>query len=401
MHQMINEHMLRFAPKAKEFIADEHLLKKLELGRPLNIKAGFDPTAPDLHLGHTIVLDQLKIFQDQGHKVTVVIGDFTAKIGDPTGKNATRPALSDELIHFNTMTYCDQAFKILDKTKTQLAFNSRWLDKLGASGLIGLSSHYTVARMLERDDFQKRFSSNKSIAIHEFLYPLLQGYDSVALEADIEVGGIDQKFNLLMGRELQRAYSQIPQSIIMLPLLEGLDGVNKMSKSLGNYIGITDDSKQMFGKVMSISDDLMWRYFETLSTCSNDELLDSKNGVALGEKNPRDLKVLLAKELICRYWSHEHACEAEQSFFRQFSANEVPDDVPEMVIPSGDGHAVSIVRVLKMSGLVDSHSEASRMIQQGAVRCNKDRVSDKDLLLPLGKFLIQVGKRRFCWVTVS
>ncbi|WP_242641642.1 tyrosine--tRNA ligase [Candidatus Ichthyocystis sparus] len=393
--------MSDLAPRAKEIIADEHLLGKLEAGVSLKVKAGFDPTAPDLHLGHSVLLEQLKNLQDHGHEIIIVIGNFTAKIGDPTGKNITRPALSNEVVQKNTKTYCDQLFKILDKQATTLVFNSEWLDVLGSSGLIELSSKYTVARMLERDDFHNRFYSNHAISIHEFLYPLLQGYDSVVLKADIEVGGTDQKFNLLMGRELQKSYGMAPQGIIMLPLLEGLDGVHKMSKSLGNYIGITDDPKSMFGKLMSISDDLMWRYYDMLSTVEGDSLREAKVRVSNSQENPKDIKVSLAKELVSRYWSQSDADQAEQSFFRQFVANEVPEDVPELTISSDNTGFLPISKAIKIAGLVDSHSEAYRMISQGAVKCNQDRVSDRGLVLPSGRFLLQVGKRRFCWVTIT
>jgi tyrosyl-tRNA synthetase len=361
----------------------------------LRIKAGFDPTAADLHLGHTVLINKLRHFQDLGHHVMFLIGDFTGMIGDPTGKNATRPPLTREQILENAKTYQDQVFKILDPQKTEVCFNSTWFDTLGASGMIRLAAQHTVARMLERDDFAKRYTAGQPIAIHEFLYPICQGYDSVAMKADVELGGTDQKFNLLVGRELQKRYGQPAQCILTMPLLEGLDGINKMSKSMGNYIGITESPQEMFGKLMSISDTLMWRYFALLSFLSNAEIARLKKAVDDGG-NPRDAKVLLAQEIVTRFHSRKDAEDALTDFEARFQKGMLPDEIPEISIPAG-----SIAQVLKATGLTQSTSEALRMIDGGGVRLDGEKVSDRGLVLPAGHTVIlQVGKRKFARVTL-
>jgi tyrosyl-tRNA synthetase len=385
-----------FARGSDEIIPLDELKAKLKKGKPLKIKAGFDPTAPDLHLGHTVLINKLKQLQDLGHEILFLIGDFTAMIGDPTGKSATRPPLSDEQIQENSKTYQDQVFKILDKNKTQVVFNSHWMKKLTSADMIKLASQQTVARMLERDDFSKRYKSGQGISIHEFLYPLVQGYDSVALEADVELGGTDQKFNLLMGRELQKNNNQEPQIILTMPILEGLDGVQKMSKSLNNYIAIDDSPDEMFGKIMSISDDLMWRYLELLSFESMETIESWKTEVDQGE-NPRNIKFRLANEIITRFHSEEDAKVANQNFIDRFAKNQIPDEMDEYQFKSG----IKIGNLLKDANLVDSTSEAFRMIKQGAVKIDGEKVADKDMDLPSGTAVYQVGKRKFARITLS
>ena len=382
---------------ADELLIETELVEKLKRGRPLRIKAGFDPTAPDLHLGHTVLINKLRHFQQLGHHVMFLIGDFTGMIGDPTGKNATRPPLSREQIAENAKTYQAQVGKILDPVKTEICFNSTWCEQLGAAGVIKLASHHTVARMLERDDFSKRYGSRQPIAIHEFLYPLVQGYDSVAMRADVELGGTDQKFNLLMGRELQKHYGQSPQCILTMPLLEGLDGVNKMSKSMGNYVGIGEASDEIFGKLMSVSDTLMWRYFELLSFRSSADIERMKRQVAEG-RNPRDVKFELAQEIVSRFHGGTHAGElAQQNFVARFQRSEIPDAIVEMQIAAG-----TVPQVLKQAGLVASTSEAMRMIEAGSVRADGNKVADKNLKLESGTTVVlQVGKRKFARVTLS
>lgn len=381
---------------ADELLIEAELLEKLKKGRPLRIKAGFDPTAPDLHLGHTVLINKLRHFQDLGHQILFLIGDFTGMIGDPSGKNTTRPPLTREQVLENAKTYQSQIFKILDPEKTEICFNSTWLNELGAAGMIKLASHYTVARMLERDDFSKRYANNQPIAVHEFLYPLVQGYDSVALKSDVELGGTDQKFNLLVGRELQKQYGQSPQCVLMMPLLEGLDGVNKMSKSLGNYIGIAEAPNEIFGKVMSVSDDLMWRYYDLLSFRASAEIAQFKQDIA-GGRNPRDIKVLLAQELVARFHTQKAAEDALADFEARFQRGAMPDEMPEMTVPAG-----GIAQVLKQAGLVGSTSEGLRQIEGGGVRINGDKVSDKALKLGAGETVVlQVGKRKFARVTLN
>ena len=381
-------------------LLEVELIERLKSGRPLRVKAGFDPTAPDLHLGHTVLINKLRHFQELGHRVQFLIGDFTGMIGDPSGKNTTRPPLSREQIMDNARTYEDQVFKILDPDKTEICFNSTWMDKLGAADMIRLASHQTVARMLERDDFAKRYGSNQPIAIHEFLYPLVQGYDSVAMKADVELGGTDQRFNLLMGRELQKHYGQPPQCVLMVPLLKGLDGVNKMSKSLGNYIGISEAPKEIFGKTMSVSDILMWRYYDLLSFRSSTEIAALKRAVEDG-RNPRDVKVMLAQELVARFHGARAAEEALADFEARFQRNAIPEDLPEVTIVAGS-EGLALFQVLKQAGLTGSTSEAMRMIEQGAVRLNGERADDKGLRLCAGeKVVLQVGKRKFAAVVLS
>ena len=385
---------------AEEILVEEELVAKLKLGRPLKIKAGFDPTAPDLHLGHTVLINKLKQFQDLGHEVLFLIGDFTGMIGDPTGKSATRPPLTRADVHENAKTYQHQIFKILDRKKTKVVFNSEWMDEKNSADMIRLAASTTVARMLERDDFSKRYSSGQAIAIHEFLYPLIQGYDSVELEADVELGGTDQKFNLLMGRQLQEQHGQKPQVVLTMPILEGLDGVQKMSKSLNNYIGIEDAPNDMFGKIMSISDELMWRYFELLSFRPMAEIDAFKQDVADG-KNPRDIKFLLAEEIIARFHSAEAAAAAREGFIAQFAKGAIPDDIPHHTLEAGaDGYAIA--NLLRDAGLCSSTSEAMRMIQQGAVKIDGDKVTDKSLRIPCGTDAVfQVGKRKFARIAVA
>lgn len=381
---------------AEELLVEAELVEKLKTGRPLRVKAGFDPTAPDLHLGHTVLINKLRHFQELGHHVMFLIGDFTGMIGDPTGKNATRPPLSREQIKQNALTYQDQVFKILDPEKTEICFNSTWFDSLGAAGMIRLAAQHTVARMLERDDFAKRYAANQPIAIHEFLYPLCQGYDSVAMHADVELGGTDQKFNLLVGRELQKHYGQTPQCILTMPLLEGLDGVNKMSKSLGNYIGIAEPPREIFGKLMSISDELMWRYYELLSFRSSNEIAQLKRDVAEGA-NPRDIKISLAQELVARFHGQDAARAALEDFLARFQRGAIPDDMPELSLPAGP-----VAQVLKQAGLVASTSEALRLIDGGGVRIDGVKIEDRALQLQAGSTIVlQVGKRKFARITLS
>ncbi|GAA05593.1 MULTISPECIES: tyrosine--tRNA ligase [Photobacterium] len=379
-----------------ELIPEAELIEKLKENRPLRIKLGADPTAPDIHLGHTVILNKLRTFQELGHEVTFLIGDFTGMVGDPTGKNVTRPPLTREDVLRNAETYKEQVFKILDPAKTKIAFNSTWLSELGAEGMIRLASNQTVARMLERDDFKKRYTENRPIAIHEFMYPLLQGYDSVAMETDVELGGTDQKFNLLMGRELQKSHGQKPQVVLTMPLLVGLDGVKKMSKSANNYIGIADAPSEMFGKIMSISDDLMWSYFELLSFRPMSEIEQFKADVAAG-KNPRDVKFLLAKEIIARFHSEEEAEAALQEFISRFQKGNLPDEMPEFEFEAG----LPIANLLKEAALVNSTSDAMRMIRQGAVKQDGEKVEDTKLVPAAGNYVFQVGKRKFARVTIK
>ncbi|MFO8025932.1 tyrosine--tRNA ligase [Thiohalophilus sp.] len=384
---------------ADEILIESELIERLKSGRPLRIKAGFDPTAPDLHLGHTVLINKLRQFQDLGHEVLFLIGDFTGMIGDPTGKSATRPPLSRDEVIENARTYEQQIFKILDPEKTLVMFNSSWMGEMSAVDLIQLAAKHTVARMLERDDFHKRYNNGQAIAIHEFLYPLVQGYDSVAMKADVELGGTDQKFNLLVGRELQKQYGQPPQIVLTMPILEGLDGVQKMSKSLNNYIGIHEPPDDMFGKIMSISDDLMWRYFELLSFRPLQEIAQFREEIATG-KNPRDIKFLLGEEIVARFHSVEAAKKAQENFIARFQQGAMPDEIPEKSLQSADG-GMPISSVLKEAGLTKSTSDARRMVQQGAVRIDGERINDIELELATGSVcVIQVGKRRFARVTI-
>jgi tyrosyl-tRNA synthetase len=388
------QHLQLIRRGVDELIQDDDLRRKLAKGKPLRVKAGFDPTAPDLHLGHTVVLNKMRQFQDLGHHVMFLIGDFTGMIGDPSGRNATRPPLTPEQIAENAETYKSQVFKVLDPDKTEIMFNSTWSEQLGASGMIKLAGTYTVARLLERDDFAKRFAEQRPISLHEFLYPLMQGYDSVAMKADVELGGTDQKFNLLVGRELQKHFGQEPQVIITMPLLEGISGGDKMSKSLGNYVGIHDAPNEMFGKLMSISDELMWRYIELLSFESLDTITQWKESIGLGS-NPRDVKVRFAQEIVARFHDRSAAAAALEDFESRFRHGGVPEDLVEQEIQvPADG--ATIVQVLKSSGLCPSTSDALRMIEQGGVRVNGDKVSDKGLKLAAGSsYVLQVGKRKF------
>jgi tyrosyl-tRNA synthetase len=385
-----------------EILPENELLERLGAGRPLRIKAGFDPTAPDLHVGHTVLLNKMRQFQQLGHHVMFLIGDFTGLIGDPTGKNATRPPMTTEEIQENARTYEAQVFKILDPDKTEICFNSRWLGELGAAGLIQLAARHTVARMLERDDFSKRFKSGQPIAIHEFLYPLAQGFDSVAMRCDVELGGTDQKFNLLVGRQIQEAYGQKPQVILTVPILGGLDGVQKMSKSLGNYIGIDEPPGEMFGKLMSISDDLMWRYFELLSfDKSLDDIARLRSEAVSGQRNPRDIKVELAMELVARFHDQAAAAGARDAFERRFRQGAMPDEIDEITLTAQDGE-LPLANLLKLAGLVTSTSEALRLISQGGVRIDGEKVADKTLRIKVGSHAIyQVGKRRFARVKLA
>ncbi|MEO8343191.1 MAG: tyrosine--tRNA ligase [Gallionella sp.] len=384
---------------AHELLLEAELQQKLATGRPLRVKAGFDPTAPDLHLGHTVLLNKMRQLQDLGHHALFLIGDFTGMIGDPSGKNTTRPPLSREQIRGNAQSYRDQVFKVLDPGKTEIVFNSTWMDKFNAADLIKLAATHTVARMLERDDFSKRYKSNQPIAIHEFIYPLVQGYDSVALKADIELGGTDQKFNLLMGRELQKHYGQPAQCVLTMPLLEGLDGVNKMSKSLGNYIGITDTPQEMFGKLMSVSDDLMWRYLELLSFESM-AVINAKHESVKQGANPRDIKFDFAKEIVERFHGLAAARSAATEFIARFSKGLLPDDMSEVNVFAPTG-SIAVPQLLKHAGLVEGTSEAMRMIQQGAVKLDGERINDKSAVINAGTVVVaQVGKRKFARITV-
>ncbi len=376
-----------------EVLTEDDLASKLKSKKQLTVKVGFDPTAPDLHLGHTVILNKMRHFQDLGHKVVFLIGDFTGRIGDPSGKNKTRPSLDKEELEKNAKTYSDQVFKILNKDLTDIRFNSEWCEDLGADGIIGLASKYNLGRMLERDDFSKRYKANQQIAIHEFLYPLIQAYDSIALNADVEMGGTDQKFNLLVGRELQRAFDQEPQVCITLPILEGLDGTNKMSKSLDNYVGINEDPDEMFGKIMSISDDLMWRWFELLSFRPINEVNELKKEVKSG-MNPRDTKILLAEEIIERFHSKEDAENAKNTFLDRFQKGAKPKEIETFSISLDDD--IAIGNLLKESGLVQSTSEAMRLVKQGAVKINDEKIDDPKLSIEKNQeLLVQVGKRRF------
>jgi tyrosyl-tRNA synthetase len=381
---------------AEEILLEQDLVERLKSGRVLRIKAGFDPTAPDLHLGHTVLINKLRQFQQMGHHILFLIGDFTGMIGDPTGKSATRPTLTQEQVQENAKTYQRQIFKILDPDKTEIVFNSTWMGAMSAADLIGLAARQTVARMLERDDFSKRYTSHQPIAIHEFLYPLVQGYDSVALKADVELGGTDQKFNLLMGRELQKQYGQPQQTVITMPLLEGLDGVQKMSKSLGNYIGIEEAPDEQFGKLMSISDDLMWRYFDLLSFRPLVEIKKLRDEMQAG-RNPRDIKFELAMEIVDRFHGEGSGAQARERFVARFAKSEIPDDLPEHELPAGLG----VAQALKEIGMVASTSEAFRHIKAGAVRLGGAVVDDKGAVLTAGEFIIQVGKRRMAKINVT
>ncbi|MCU0760462.1 MAG: tyrosine--tRNA ligase [Steroidobacteraceae bacterium] len=397
----IEDQLAEIKRGCSELLVEAELAGKLRRGRPLRIKAGFDPTAPDLHLGHTVLINKMRAFQQFGHEVIFLIGDFTGMIGDPTGRNATRPRLTPEAIQENARTYQAQIFKILDPGRTTIEFNSRWFSKIDAAGLIEIAARHTVARMLERDDFAKRYRSNQPIAIHEFLYPLVQGYDSVALRADVELGGTDQKFNLLMGRQLQEAYGQEPQCVLTMPLLEGLDGVNKMSKSLGNYVGIAEDADAQFGKLMSISDDLMWRYFELLSFRPLAEVQGLQRAIAEG-RNPRDVKFELAREIVARFHGESAARAANEGFVARFANKALPDDLPLQCVPARDASGQTLVAALKAAGLAASNSEAVRKIGEGAVRIDGTKVADRDLVLPVGaEHILQLGPRRFARVRVE
>jgi len=385
---------------SEEILIESELIDKFKTGRSLRIKAGFDPTAPDLHLGHTVLINKLRQFQDLGHEVLFLIGDFTGMIGDPTGKSATRPPLTRDEVIENARTYEQQIFKILDPEKTLVMFNSSWMNDMSSAELIELAAKHTVARMLERDDFSKRYQSGQSISIHEFLYPLIQGYDSVAMKADVELGGTDQKFNLLVGRELQKHYGQSPQTVITMPILEGMDGVQKMSKSLNNYIGISEAPDEMFGKLMSISDELMWRYFELLSFRPMSEIEAFKQEMAEG-KNPRDIKFLLGEELVARFHDATAAKQARENFIARFQQGAMPEDMPETTLPAPEG-VLPIANVLKDAGLTSSTSEALRMIRQGAVKIDGEKVTDTKQEIATGTtHVYQVGKRRFARVTLG
>ena len=392
----IDEQLAIIQRGTDEILPLDELKTKLKKNRPLRIKLGMDPTAPDLHLGHTVVINKMKQLQDLGHEIIFLIGDFTGMIGDPTGKNVTRKPLTKEDVLENAKTYQDQIFKILDKEKTTIAFNSAWMSKMSSTEMISLASKHTVARMLERDDFSKRYKGGQAISIHEFLYPLVQGYDSVALRADMELGGSDQKFNLLVGRELQKQANMEPQVILTMPILEGLDGVQKMSKSLDNYIGIDEDPDSMFGKIMSISDELMWRYLELLSFESLETIKSWKKEVENGE-NPRNIKFRLAEEIITRFHSNKEAKKAQQNFIDRFAKNQIPEEMDEYIFSKG----LKIANLLKDSNLVNSTSEAFRMIKQGAVKMDGEKINDKDFTPNVGTSVYQVGKRKFARVTIS
>ena len=399
MHPDVAHQLAVFKRGADELLVESELVSKLQHGTPLRIKEGFDPTRPDLHLGHTVQFNKLRQLQDLGHHIIFLIGDFTGLIGDPTGRNVTRPALSAEEIEANARTYTDQVFLILDRDKTEVAFNSKWLAPLGADGMIRLAARYTVARMLERDDFAKRYQSGQPIAIHEFLYPLAQGYDSVALKADVELGGTDQKFNLLVGRELQRHYGQEPQCILTLPLLEGLDGVNKMSKSLDNYVGITEAPNEMFGKLMSISDELMWRYYELLSFRPLEEIARLKRECADG-RNPREAKAMLGHEIVARFHSPAAAAHALAEFDARFRGGALPENMPEVTLQTA-GAGLPIAQLAKRAGIVESTSEALRLIAQHGLKVDGQAVANKGLVIAAGvTVVVQAGKRKFARVTV-
>lgn len=393
-----NQQLAQIKRGVEEILLEADLKQRLESGKPLRIKAGFDPTAPDLHLGHTVLLNKMRQFQDLGHQVIFLIGDFTGMIGDPTGKNVTRQPLTAEQVQVNAKTYKDQVFKILDPKKTEIRFNSEWMGQKNAADLVRLASQYTVARMLEREDFHQRYTTQQPIAIHEFLYPLIQGYDSVALEADIELGGTDQKFNLLMGRELQKHYGQKPQIVITLPLIEGTDGVQKMSKSLHNYIGIEEPPHEIFGKIMSVSDQLMWRYIDLLSFCSQEDIAKWQKEVKAGA-NPRDIKLQFACEMVARFYNQETAQEAKHDFLNRFQKHQIPTDMPEFELTGEKTY--SLAQALKQAKLTTSTSEAMRMIEQGAVRVNEVVVQDKQAVLEAGAtYVLQVGRRRFAKIFV-
>ena len=398
MDQQHNENFTELSRGTEEILVREELVERLAGGRKLRVKVGFDPTAPDLHLGHTVLLNKMRQFQEQGHSVIFLIGDFTGLIGDPAGKNVTRKPMTPEQITENAATYRQQVFKILDPDATIIEFNSRWMNEMGSTGLVGLAARHTVARMLERDDFKKRHKGGEPIAIHEFLYPLVQGYDSVALKADVELGGTDQKFNLLVGRELQKQYGQPQQVVMTMPLLEGLGGTRKMSKSLGNHIGIAEPPAAMFGKIMSISDELMWRYFELLSFKSGAEIAELKTAVSAG-MNPREAKFALAFEMVERFHSRADATRAKQGFIDQFSKGAIPEDMPSIQLSAPDG--LPIANLLKQANLVPSTSDGYRMIRQGAVRIDGEKVSDRTLVVKAGAdYVCQVGKRKFAKVRV-
>ena len=395
----VDAQLLEYRRGAQEILLEEDLRKKLARGKPLRVKAGFDPTAPDLHLGHTVLINKLRQFQDFGHEVIFLIGDFTSLIGDPSGRNATRPRLTPAEVKDNARTYERQIFKILDRERTVIDFNSRWMSAMSAAGLVEIAAKHTVARMLERDDFAKRYKAGQPIAIHEFLYPLVQGYDSVALKADVELGGTDQKFNLLVGRQLQEAYGQEPQVVLTMPLLEGLDGVQKMSKSLGNYVGIDESPGDMFGKLMSISDELMWRYYELLSFRSSGEIEALRRQVADG-RNPRDVKFELAQELVARFHDQRAAEAAQAEFVARFQKGQVPSDMRRVTLQPGSTR-LKIANLLKDAGLAQSTTAAYRLIDQGAVRVGGEKLSDRDRVMEAGTYIVQVGKREFAEVTVS
>lgn len=401
MRKSILEQLKIIKRGSNELLVEKELESMLITNRPLRIKAGFDPTAPDLHLGHAVLINKLRQLQDMGHHILFLIGDFTGMIGDPAGKNSTRPPLTREQVAENAKSYTAQVFKILKQEQTEVVFNSSWMDKLSAADLIKLAATHTVARMLERDDFDKRYRGNQPIAIHEFLYPLVQGYDSVALKADLELGGTDQKFNLLMGRELQKHYGQKPQCILTMPLLEGLDGVNKMSKSLNNYVGITESPKEIFGKLMSVSDELMWRYIELLSFESISTIQQWKKEISEG-RNPRDIKVMFAQEIVTRFHSKQDAEDALTDFETRFKRGALPDNMPEMSIQAENEEGLPLVQILKQSGLTASTSEAIRMIKQGGVKLNGEKVEDKSLRIMSDEtIVIQVGKRKFAKVSIT
>jgi tyrosyl-tRNA synthetase len=395
------EHQLEIIKRgADELLIESELREKLKSGRPLRVKAGFDPTAPDLHLGHTVLINKLRHLQDLGHHVLFLIGDFTGMIGDPSGKNTTRPPLSRDEVQANAATYTEQVFKILDRDRTEVVFNSAWMDRMNAADLVRLAAQHTVARMLERDDFAKRYKGKQPIAIHEFLYPLVQGYDSVALKSDLELGGTDQRFNLLMGREVQKEHGQAPQCILTMPLLEGTDGINKMSKSLGNYIGINEPPAEIFGKVMSISDELMWRYIELLSLEPSQKTREKKQAVERGG-NPRDVKFGFAKEMVARFHGSQAGEAAAADFEARFKRDEMPVDLPEVRVES-KGKALTLPQLLKQCGLTASASEALRLIEQGGVRVDGEKVSDKSLVIAPGKqFVVQIGKRKYARITIT
>ncbi|MGA8258892.1 MAG: tyrosine--tRNA ligase [Arenicellales bacterium] len=386
---------------AHEIIHSEDLAERLSSGRRLVVKTGFDPTAPDLHLGHTVLINKMRQFQDLGHDVVFLIGDFTGMIGDPSGKNATRPPLSEEQIRENARTYEEQVFKILDPERTRIEFNSRWMIELGAAGMVKLAAQHTVARMLERDDFHKRYGDGKPIAIHEFLYPLVQGYDSVALEADVELGGTDQKFNLLVGRHLQQVYGQKPQIVLTMPLLEGTDGVSKMSKSLDNYVGVAEPARIMFGKIMSISDELMWRWYDLLSLKPDALIKARRRAAERGEENPRDIKWDLASEIVERFHGRNELQLAQRDFIARFRKHELPDEIPEIAVQAPEG-SLPLANVLKLAALTSSTSDAHRMVKQGAVKVDGERVEDSRVEIAAGsRHVYQVGKRRIARITVQ